>query len=139
MSADAFIDSNVVIYLLGSDSMKADRAESLIHGGAVCSVQVLNEVANVMRRKLAMPWSEVRDAIGMLNQLCNVQSLTVATNTKGLELAERYSLSIYDSMIVGCALLAGCKTLWTEDMQDGLVVDSQLHIRNPFAGLSART
>lgn len=138
MSADGFIDSNVVVYLLGSDSLKADRAESLIYGGAVCSVQVLNEVANVMRRKLANPWTDVHEVIGLLTQLCTVQPLTVETHLKGLNLAERYSLSVYDSMIVASALLAGCKTLWTEDMQDGLVVDGQLHIRNPFAGLSAR-
>ena len=48
-------------------------------------------------------------------------------------LAERYSFSIYDAMIVASALVAGCTTLWSEDMQDGLLVEGQLRIINPFA------
>jgi predicted nucleic acid-binding protein len=137
MGAEAFIDSNVVVHLLGSDSRKADRAESLMQAGAQCSVQVLNEVANVLRRKLAMDWNEIRELVSLLRQLCKVQTLTIETQQKGLDLAERLSLSVYDSMIVATALLAGCTTLWSEDMHDGLVVDGQLHIRNPFSGLSS--
>ena len=52
----------------------------------------------------------------------------------GLALAERYGLSIYDSMIAASALEAGCDTLWSEDMQDGMVLDGQVRIVNPFAG-----
>lgn len=39
-------------------------------------------------------------------------------------------------MIVASALLAGCTTLWSEDMQNGRVVEDQLRIVNPFAGLA---
>lgn len=53
--------------------------------------------------------------------------------SKGLRLAERYQLSLYDGMIVAAALDAGCDTLWSEDMHDGLVVETQLTICNPFA------
>jgi predicted nucleic acid-binding protein len=48
-------------------------------------------------------------------------------------LAERYQLGVYDGMIVAAALVAGCTTLYSEDMHDGLVID-QLTIRNPYAG-----
>jgi predicted nucleic acid-binding protein len=41
-------------------------------------------------------------------------------------------LSVYGAMIVAAALLAGCETLHSEDMQDGLLIDNQLRIRNPF-------
>ena len=136
MSADAFIDTNVVIYLLGSDTAKADRAEALIKPGANVSVQVLNEVANVLRRKRAMTWAEVCEVLGLLRGLCRVHPLTVETHAKGLDLAERYSVSVYDSMILASALLAGCDKLWSEDMQDGLLVDNQLRIQNPFGGKS---
>jgi len=37
--------------------------------------------------------------------------------------AERYGLSVYDAMIVAAALLGGCKTLYSEDMQDGFLID----------------
>jgi predicted nucleic acid-binding protein len=41
-------------------------------------------------------------------------------------------LTIYDALIVSAALLANCKTVHSEDMQDGQVVERQLTIRNPF-------
>lgn len=132
MGASTFLDTNVVIYLLGGDSEKASRAEALVASGAECSVQVLNEAANVMRRKLAMPWDEVREFLRLIGQLCTVHPQSIETHNRGIDLAERYSLSVYDSMIVASALLAGCETLWSEDMQDGLQVDKQLQIRNPF-------
>jgi predicted nucleic acid-binding protein len=62
-----------------------------------------------------------------------VEDLAVQTHDVGRALAERYGLSIYDAMIVASALVAGCTTLWSEDMQDGLVVEGQLRIVNPFA------
>jgi predicted nucleic acid-binding protein len=39
---------------------------------------------------------------------------------------------VFDGLVVAAALEAGCATLWSEDMQDGLVVDERLTIRNPF-------
>jgi predicted nucleic acid-binding protein len=51
----------------------------------------------------------------------------------GRALAERYGLSVYDAMIVASALIAGCTTLWSEAMQDGLLVEGELRIMNPFA------
>jgi predicted nucleic acid-binding protein len=52
----------------------------------------------------------------------------------GKRLAERYGLSIYDSMIAASALDAGCDKLWSEDMQQGLKLDERLRIINPFRG-----
>lgn len=52
--------------------------------------------------------------------------------TKPLQLAQQHGLSIYDALIVSAALLAGCKTLWSEDMQDGQVIQRKLTIHNPF-------
>jgi len=36
-------------------------------------------------------------------------------------------------MIVASALIAGCTKLWSEDMHDGLLVEGQVQIVNPFA------
>ena len=47
-------------------------------------------------------------------------------------LAERYGYSIFDSLIIGAALDAGARTLYSEDMQDGQAIDG-LTIRNPFS------
>lgn len=129
---EAFIDSNVLIYLLSADAGKADQAEMVMQKGGSISVQVLNEVANVARRKLAMPWEEINEVLSLIRMLCPVEPLTVETHDKGMSIAERYRLSIYDAMIVAAALIGGCGTLYSEDMQDGLFIDNQLRICNPF-------
>ena len=130
--AEAFFDTNIVLYLLSADQAKADRAEELIAQGGVISVQVLNEFAAVASRKLGMSWPEIRDVLAQVRAVCAVEPVSVETHDRGLLVAERYGASTYDAMIVAAALCAGCKTLYSEDMQDGLVVDRQLIIRNPF-------
>lgn len=129
----AFIDSNVLLYLLSADTAKADRAEAIVQAGGRISVQVLNEIANVARRKLAMPWPEVNEVARLIQSLCPVEPLTVETHDKGRQIAERYGFSVYDAMIVAAALLSDCEILYSEDMQDGMLIEEGLHIRNPFA------
>lgn len=127
-----FIDTNVLLYLLSADAVKADRAEAIIQAGGLISVQVLNEMANVTRRKLAMTWTEIREITSLIRSLCSIVPLTGETFDRGLRIAERYGLSVHDAMIVASALLGGCEMLYSEDMQDGLSIDHQLRILNPF-------
>jgi predicted nucleic acid-binding protein len=61
-----------------------------------------------------------------------VQPLTIDIHDAGLALAERYELSIHDGMIAASLLHADCDTHWSEDMQDGIVLDGRLRIVNPF-------
>jgi len=129
----AFIDSNIVLYLLSADTTKADRAETILASGGSISVQVLNEVTNVARRKLSMSWNDIHEVVAQVKALCKVEPLNIEAHDKGRYVAERYGLSVYDAMIVASALLAGCKILYSEDMQNGLVIDEQLRVCNPFA------
>jgi predicted nucleic acid-binding protein len=119
-----FLDTNVLISLLGSDAGKADRAEALLREGGTINVQVLNELANVTRRELSFSWEEVLDFLTPLRGLLDVVPLDKAAQEEGLRIAERYGLSAYDGMITGAALLSGCEILWSEDMHGG--------IANPF-------
>jgi len=130
-----FIDSNVVLYLLSGDAVKADRAEALLEAGGVISVQVLNEVASVCRRKLKMPWEEVDPLLLAVKSACDILPLTLASHEKAVELAKRFQLSLYDANIVATALLSGAKVLLSEDMQSGMPIDGLL-IQNPFIGMS---
>jgi predicted nucleic acid-binding protein len=127
----SFIDTNVLVYLAG-DGDKAERAEALLHEGGTISVQVLNELANVARRKLGFSWDEVSEFVGGVRGLLAVIPLDEAVHDEGLRISRRYGLSVYDGMIAGAALIAGCDVLRSEDMQHGLVIDGQVTIRNPF-------
>ncbi|MBA2402342.1 MAG: PIN domain-containing protein [Bradyrhizobium sp.] len=130
----SFFDSNVLLYLASGDALKADRAEATIAAGGAISVQVLNEIANVARRKMQMSWDETHALLNTLRELLIVHPLTVETHETGLALAERYGLATYDAMIAASALNAGCDTLWSEDMQHGMTLNEGLRIANPFRG-----
>ena len=128
----SFFDTNILVYIASGDRVKADRAEAILDGGGTISVQVLNELTNVARRKMRMSWPDTRAFLSMLRGLLSVQPITVETHETGLALAERYNLSTYDAMIAASALHAGCDTLWSEDMQHDMAFDEGLRIVNPF-------
>jgi predicted nucleic acid-binding protein len=130
----SFFDTNVLVYIASGDATKADRAEAAIAAGGAISVQVLNELTNVARRKMQMSWNETHAFLEMLRGLLTVHPLTVETHETGLALAERYGLSTYDAMIAASALHARCDTLWSEDMQHGMALTEGLRIVNPFLG-----
>ena len=132
--AKTLFDTNVLLYLLSADAAKADRAEELLAGGGIVSVQVLNEFAAVASRKLGMPWSEIRDALGPIRAICEVESISVETHDRAVEIAERYRFLIYDATIIAAALKVGCNTLYSEDFQPGQRIE-KLTILNPFSSL----
>lgn len=133
-----FIDTNVLIYWV-DDSARADTVEQLLAGESVISVQVLNEFANVLRKKRAMPLADIRFLSNTLINSCEVYDLSVRTHQSALALMGRYKLSLYDANSVAAAGLSNCAVLYNEDMQDGLNIKlpepggaSALSIRNPF-------
>ena len=126
-----FIDSNVILYLLSDDATKADKAEGILQAGGVISVQVLNEVVSVCQRKLKMPWDEIDAVLQAVKASVQVVPLTEASHELAVQLCKRYQLSFYDAHICSAALIAGLKIVFSEDMQDGMVVDD-LVVKNPF-------
>jgi len=130
---DSFFDTNVLLYLLSKDAAKADRAEALLASGGVVSVQVLNEFASVASRKLAMTIPDIREILSTIRAVCIVKPLDIETHELGLDMAERLRFSIYDALIVAAAVRAGCAILYTEDLQQGQMIE-KLQIRNPFVG-----
>ena len=129
--AKPFIDSNVVLYLFSSDTVKADRAESLLQSGGLISVQVLNEVASVCLRKLKMSWEEIDTVLETLKSTCEVLPVTLASHEKAVGLAKRFQISLYDANIAATAILCGADTLFSEDLQNGMSMES-VTVVNPF-------
>ena len=133
MSDRAFLDTNVLVYALGQQDDRTPAADALLAAGGVVSVQVLNELASVARRKLHMPWPEVVEALSDIRILCpDPVPTTVAVHDLALTLARRLGYNVYDALIVAAALEAKCSILYSEDLQDGQVIDKRLTIRNPF-------
>ena len=127
-----FVDSNVLVYAFTND-IRAVAARELLNRSPLISVQGLNEFASVARRKLGMSWNELKEAVVVLRTLCPaVLDLTVAMHEEAMRVSERYGYTIFDAMMVASALYANSETLWSEEMQDGMVIDGRLRIANPF-------
>jgi predicted nucleic acid-binding protein len=133
MSDKTFFDTNVLVYVVGQKDDRTAKAEALVARGGVVSVQVLNELASVARRKLGMSWDEIGEALAAVRMLCpSPLSLTVDTHDAGLRIAAKYGYQVYDALIAAAALEADCTTLYSEDFQDGQVIEGRLTVRNPF-------
>src|SRR3954467_8614153 len=112
-AADPFFDTSVLLYLLSSDTQKADRVEALLAESGTISVQVLNEFTAVASRKLKMPLVEIREVLETVRDICRTEPLTIEDHDRACETMERYKFSFYDSVIVASALHAGCKILYS--------------------------
>ena len=129
---NVFFDTSVLLYLLSADEKKADRVEALLQDFGHVSVQVLNEFTAVSRGKLGMSFAEIREILTTVRAVCRIHSLTTETHDRAIEIAERCKFSVYDSVIVASAHLAGCKILYAKDLQHLQVIEGQLTIINPF-------
>jgi predicted nucleic acid-binding protein len=131
MSRSDFFDSNILLYWPTADAEKAARVESLLADGGTISIQVLNEFAAISSRKFGKTMPQIRHALAIVRSVCEVVAPDVAMHEQGLDIAERYKFSIYDSMLLASALQAGCRTFYSEDLHHGQRVGA-LTIRNPF-------
>jgi predicted nucleic acid-binding protein len=131
-AADEFFDTSVLLYLLSKDAERADRVEALLAERGTISVQVLNEFAAVATRKLKMPLSEVKEILDTVRAVCDVVPVTVETHDRALAIVERYGFSLYDSLLIAAALIAGSKRLYCEDLQHDQLIDRQLRVVSPF-------
>lgn len=127
-----FFDTNVPLYLLTADDARAQRAEDLLAGGGVTSVQVLDQFVAVARRRHRAPWVRITDTLAALRQLCRVEPLTVTVHDRALAPAPRHGLPVDDAMIAASTLAAGCGTLFSEDFQHGQVLDGLTILNPPF-------
>ena len=126
-----FIDTNVVAYSLSDDPRKP--AAIKVVQGAIVSVQVLNELTHLARRKWKRSWDEIDLMIRQVASSCDlIVPVDEPTHVMGRHLSECHSLSVYDGFIVAAAILADCETLYSEDMHHGLVIEDRLTIINPF-------
>ena len=127
-----FLDSNVLVYAF-TDDARATAAQALLERGCAISVQGLNEFANVARRKLGKSWQELRGDLAAIRTVCpTIVPIDIDTHEAALRLAGCYGFAMLDALMVAAALRAGSTTLWSEDMQDGMLIDGKLRIANPF-------
>lgn len=131
-----FLDSNILCYAADFDDKVrhpvAQRiTEELQHSGhGYISTQVLQETYNVITKKLKFPIYKAREFIGF------VRCIEVYVNTaddimSAIDISEKHQISFWDSLIVNAAMVCGCDTLYTEDLNNGQMIEG-IAVINPF-------
>jgi predicted nucleic acid-binding protein len=78
-------------------------------------------------------WVKRQGALDILTRLAvSMRPLGYDVHDLARMTAQRYGLGFYDALIVAAAQFDQCETLYSEDMQHGLVIDGTLTIINPF-------
>ena len=127
------LDSNIILYIHDNDDReKQETAKSLLAQRPLVSVQVISEYLNVMKRSFPVSKTELMDFCSEWMIGCTIHPISITTLQTAKRLIKRYDFQIFDSIIVASALEAGCKVLYSEDMQHNLLVEKQLTIINPF-------
>jgi predicted nucleic acid-binding protein len=130
-----FLDSNILIYLLGTDESKKEKATILLDPKFNISTQVVAENVNVCLKKLKLTKEKAFNHGNFLLSKFNVITIEKSFFPIAFHLSTKYQFSLWDSLIVACALQSDCRLLYSEDMQDGLIVEGKLKIVNPFTNL----
>jgi predicted nucleic acid-binding protein len=132
MNGKAFVDSNIWLYLLGNDLPKKQKALQLLHQNHLISTQVLAENSNVCRQKFHLDIPTTKQHVRHLFSNCQVVVIQPEYIFRALSLSDKYQFGFYDSLIVATALENDCRILYSEDLQNGQVIEGKLKIVNPF-------
>ncbi len=134
MKDKIFLDTNVLIYFATDIGYKKDLVFSLISNSqnVTISIQVLNEFANTCLKKNLLTENELEFSISQFKTYFDIEIIRPNTILKALTIKAKFRFSYYDSLILASAMQAGCKTLYTEDMQHKQIIENQLTIINPF-------
>ena len=134
-------DSNIWLYRLLIDPECNDAEEMGKHNLATAltsreniliSTQIINEVCAVLSKKAKISEIQIRQIIQEFYDGCLVIQLDRNIILRASELRTQYSFSFWDSLIVASALASEANILYSEDMQDGLIISNQLTLINPF-------
>lgn len=131
-----FLDTNIWLYsFLQSNDITEKKliADRLINRNRiVISTQVINEVCVNLLKKASSEEVVIQVLVADFYKRCTVIQISQNILHQASDLRQRYCLSYWDSLIIACGLEAGVEQLYSEDMQDGLLVLESLTIINPF-------
>jgi predicted nucleic acid-binding protein len=99
-------------------------------GTGVVSLQVLQEYFVTVTRKLSVDTQIARRKVELLAEL-DVVTPEVADVLAAIDLHRLHSFSFWDALVIRAAKQAGCRVLFSEDLQHSREVDG-MRILNPF-------
>jgi predicted nucleic acid-binding protein len=128
------LDTNILLYCHSNTELeKRAKAFSLLRLSPVVSSQVVSEYLNVSKRTMdRFTKKEIMNICCCMLEMCEIQPVVFSTMLLAEKLMTKYDFQIFDNIIVAAAIEAGCDTLYTEDMQNGQIINKKLKLVNPF-------
>ena len=96
------------------------------------STQVLQEFCNVVHKKFSALEIDLETSLSEIESIFSIHDNNIETVRKANAIKKKYGYSFYDSLIIAAALECSCKTLYSEDMHHGQIIENRLKIINPF-------
>ena len=129
-----FIDTNILLYAYSTEKNKQEIAQNIINtnNNIYISKQVINETINILIKKFKLNIKDIINVVKELEKEFIILDFDIQTQLNALKLKQNYNLQFYDALIVSTALKNSCTILYSEDMQDKLVIEKKLKIINPF-------
>ena len=131
-----FFDTNILVYVADIRDPHKQRiaenlvAEALDSGDFIISEQVLNEFTSIALSKLKISKDAIKEYLMFFREMAIVPFPERAAE-RGLDIAERYQLQFYDSLLLATAEANGCSEFISEDMNDGQIY-CEMKAVNPF-------
>ena len=139
--AECFIDTNILLYAISTEPAEAPKSSIaqnlLLLNRWAWSGQIAAEFINAStsrKRRPPLSWSDARQWLDCWTHF-EMIPIDRAVVKIALEIASRYMISYYDAQVLAAAKLAGCSTMYSEDLNHGQDYDG-VRVVNPFLGLS---
>ena len=135
MSGRAFFDTNIFIYLYAENEREKQAiCKEVINKANECvtSTQILNEINNVLIKKWKLPVDIIKIIQHDVRRISEVKQINEDTIDKAIDLSARNGFSYFDCLMLASALEGNCQEIFTEDMNDGQIINETLKIVNPF-------
>ena len=132
-----FVDTNIWLYsfIKTLDEAKTKAAQSVLAGNesVIITVQIINEVCVNLIKKANFKEENVKKLIESFYAKYTVHDIAKSILLRASSLRGENQFSFWDSLIISSAIESGCSTLYTEDMQAGLIINDSLKIVNPLS------
>ncbi len=133
-----FIDSNIIVYAHDTaNPYKQEVAKRLIFEGlqndsGVISTQVLSEFFVTVTKKIKkpLPFDIAQREIQLLGNLTVIE-IEYEMVVQTIETHRQNKISYWDSLIISAAQRSRCSRLYSEDLNDGQIINN-VQVINPF-------
>ena len=133
-----FFDTNILVYSVDeNDLQKKEIASQLLTDASssktgIISTQSLQEFYNVAVKKLKLSKQIAKEYVELFSSRLTVRQVTIPLILNAIDISIKNKLSFWDSLILSSANDNGCIIVYSEDLNNGQIVNGT-KILNPFA------